>query len=153
MVSKLQPYKNFHYFGRRPFWNLGKNHISHARIPWGFCGVDTGTIRNYSKLLESVCLQFCLGSTIYIYIYIYIWAILTRLICSSHQRKHQSSASLAFVWRIHRDRWIPRTKGQLRGNCFHLMTSSCKEASSQQPVESLLSVQFSDIINALRSRQ
>ena len=28
------------------------------------------------------------------------------------QRKHQSSASLAFVWGIHRDPWIPRTKGQ-----------------------------------------
>ena len=40
------------------------------------------------------------------------------------QRKHQSSASLAFVWGIHRDRWISRTKGQLRGKCFHLMTSS-----------------------------
>ena len=24
-----------------------------------------------------------------------------------------------------RNRWIPRTKGQLRGKCFHLMTSSC----------------------------
>ena len=32
------------------------------------------------------------------------------------QRKHQSSASLAF----------PRTKGQSRGKCFHLMTSSCE---------------------------
>ena len=42
------------------------------------------------------------------------------------QIKHQRSASLAFVWGIHRDRWIPRTKGQLRGKCFHLMTSSCK---------------------------
>ena len=41
------------------------------------------------------------------------------------QGKHQSSASLAFVWGIHRDRWIPCTKGQLRGKCFHLMTSSC----------------------------
>ena len=40
------------------------------------------------------------------------------------QRKHQSSASLAFVWGIHRDRWIPRTKVQLRGICVHLMTSS-----------------------------
>ena len=40
------------------------------------------------------------------------------------QRKHQSSASLAFVWGIHRDRWIPHTKDQLRGKCFHLMTSS-----------------------------
>ena len=41
------------------------------------------------------------------------------------RRKHQSSASLAFVWGIHRDRWIPRTKAQLRGKCLHLMTSSC----------------------------
>ena len=28
------------------------------------------------------------------------------------QRKHQTSASLAFVRGIHRDRQIPRTKGQ-----------------------------------------
>ena len=40
------------------------------------------------------------------------------------QRKHQSSASLAFVQGIHQDRWIPRTKGQLRGKCLRLMTSS-----------------------------
>ena len=38
------------------------------------------------------------------------------------QRKHQSSASLAFVWGV--SRWIPRTKGQLRGKCFYWMTSS-----------------------------
>ena len=48
------------------------------------------------------------------------------------QRKHQSSASLAFVWGIHRDRWIPRTKGQLRGIFFHLMTSSWE--SQQTPI-------------------
>ena len=40
------------------------------------------------------------------------------------QRKYQSSVSLAFVWGIHRDQWIPHTKGQLRGKCFHLITSS-----------------------------
>ena len=45
------------------------------------------------------------------------------------QRKHQSSASLALVWGIHRDRWIPCTKGQLRGKCFHLMTLSCITSS------------------------
>ena len=42
------------------------------------------------------------------------------------QRKHQSSASLAYVRGIHRwPRWIPLTNGQQRGKCFHLMTSSC----------------------------
>ena len=46
------------------------------------------------------------------------------------QRKHQSSALLAFVWGIHRARWIPRTNGQLRGKCFHLMTSSWQKQIS-----------------------
>ena len=39
-------------------------------------------------------------------------------------RNNQSPASLAFVRGIHRDWWIPRTKGQLRGKSFHLVTSS-----------------------------
>ena len=33
-------------------------------------------------------------------------------------RKHQSSASLAFVWGIHRDLWIPRTNGQVTRKMF-----------------------------------
>ena len=41
------------------------------------------------------------------------------------QRKHQSSASLAFVREFTGDRWIPRSNGQWRGKCFHVMTSSC----------------------------
>ena len=40
------------------------------------------------------------------------------------QREHQSSESLGFVGEFTGDRWIPRTNGQLRGKCFHLMTSS-----------------------------
>ena len=50
------------------------------------------------------------------------------------QRKHQSSASLAFVWGIDRDRWIPHTKGQLRGKCFHLMTSSWITTAIQEAI-------------------
>ena len=49
------------------------------------------------------------------------------------QRKHPSSASRAFVWGIHRDRWIPHTKGQLRGKCFHLMTSSWHTKEKKSP--------------------
>ena len=41
------------------------------------------------------------------------------------KQKHQSSASLAFVGELTGDPWIPHTKGQWRGKCFHLMTSSC----------------------------
>ena len=42
----------------------------------------------------------------------------------ANKQNIKGSASLAFVWGIHRDRWIPRTNGQYRGKCFHLMTSS-----------------------------
>ena len=51
-------------------------------------------------------------------------AVYSIVYSGADERKHQSSASLAFVRGIHRDRWIPRTKGQLRGKCIHLMTSS-----------------------------
>ena len=44
---------------------------------------------------------------------------------SPDQRKHQSSTSLAFVWGIHRSSVNSPHKGQWRGKCFHLMTSSC----------------------------
>ena len=71
--------------------------------PFHYDGVIMTTMASQITSLTVVC------STVY-------W--------DANQRKHQSSASLAFVWGIHRDRWIHRTKSQLRGKCFHLMTSS-----------------------------
>ena len=46
------------------------------------------------------------------------------------QRKHQSSASLAFVRGIHRDRWIPCTKGQWRGHSDDVYILSLEGARS-----------------------
>ena len=63
--------------------------------------------------------------------------VYTTVYSDADQSKHQSSASLAFVWGIHRDRWIPRTKGQLRGKCFHLMTSSWSEKIKGSPISSI----------------
>ena len=42
-----------------------------------------------------------------------------------HQRTHQSSVSLAFARGIHRWQVDSPHKGQSRGKCFYLMTSSC----------------------------
>ena len=69
---------------------------------WHYDDVIMGTIASQITSLTSVY------STVY---------------SGADQSKHQSSASLAFVWGIHRGRWIPRSNGQLRGKCFHLMTS------------------------------
>ena len=50
-------------------------------------------------------------------------SIVYSTVCSGgDQRKHQISATLAYVREIHW--WIARTKDQWRGKCFHLMTSS-----------------------------
>ena len=57
-------------------------------------------------------------------------------VCSSvgsgvYKRKRQNPASFAFVRGIHRESSrIPLTKGELRGICFHLMTSSCRVSFS-----------------------
>ena len=53
------------------------------------------------------------------------------IVCSTvgsgaDQTKHQSSASLAFVWEIHRWPVNSRTKCRWRGKRFHLMASSCQ---------------------------
>ena len=47
---------------------------------------------------------------------------------STDQRKHQSSASLAFVWGIHRWPVNSLHKGPVTRKCFDLMTSSWKHS-------------------------
>ena len=65
-----------------------------------------------------------------IYIKITRVSIVFSAVCScADQRKYQISASLAFVRDFTGDRWIFLTKGQYRGKCFHLMTSSWAASS------------------------
>ena len=57
------------------------------------------------------------------------------IVCSTvgsgaDDRNHQSSTSMAFVWGFIGHQWIPHTKGQYRGKCFHLMTSSWRTCVS-----------------------
>ena len=52
-------------------------------------------------------------------------SVYSTLYSSVDQSKHPSSASLAFVWGIHRGPVNSPHKCQSRGKCFHLMTSSC----------------------------
>ena len=74
----------------------------------------TSSVQHYSDvIMGTIASQITSLTVVYLTVY-----------SDADQRKHQSSASLAFVLGIHRDRWIPRTKGQWRGKCFHLMTSS-----------------------------
>ena len=83
-MSKLQPSKIFTIL-RGGHFEKGEKIMF---LMQGFLGaflVDIGTIKD-SKLLESLCLQFCLGSP-------YIWAILTRLFPSATQPQHMALMS------------------------------------------------------------
>ena len=70
------------------------------------------------------------------------------------QRKYQSSASLAFVWGIRRDRWIPRTNGQLRGKYFmfytlwiNMVSGNChKKAIQQKKLVTMSNRKLTDIL-------
>ena len=103
------PLNHVHVYRRGPLqitdisYELGMDTLSHLLFHVHYTDVIMTTIASQITSLTVVY------STVY---------------SDADQRKHQCSASLAFVWGIHRDRWIPRTKGQLRGKCFHLMTSS-----------------------------
>ena len=91
---------------------LKLNHVS-KRGPWA-SPAHNHSLHYIDVIMTTMASQITSLTIVYSTVY-----------SGADQRKYQSSTSLAFVWGIHRDRWIPRTKGQLRGKCFHLMTSSC----------------------------
>ena len=105
------------YRTNHPFWSVRLNGLS----GWGFTGKTAGwwkldqfsAVHYDDVIMTTMAAQITSLTVVYPTVY-----------SDANQRKHQSSASLAFVWGIHRDRRIPRTKVQLRGKCFHLMTSS-----------------------------
>ena len=101
---------NHHWLGYRlqPYLHQVNIRINASCIGWRcICHYDDVIMAAMASQITSLTIVY---STVY---------------SGADQSEHQSSASLAFVWGIHRDRWIPRTNGQKRGKCFHLMTSSC----------------------------
>ena len=111
-----------HIWSRDHRWEIDNviiRSISHTRFVCTlfWCGyIISMPIIHYSDVIMSSMAFQITSFTIDVYSTVYSGA---------DQRKHQSSASLAFVRGIHRWSVNSRTKGQLRGKRFHLMTSSC----------------------------
>ena len=61
-------------------------------------------------------------------------------------KKHQSSASLAFVREIQRWPVASLTKGQKRRKCFHLMTSSCGKTTTSNKQSNILYGMYSILV-------
>ena len=135
----MQRYVNeriLHYFMKEPYWGwrelswepyndiirvgiiyrYGENqYVKHSHNCWhDYVEVNTKKVdSHYSDVIMST-MASQITSLIVVYSTVY---------SGLDQRKHQSSASLAFVRGIHRGRWIPCTNGQWRGKCFQLITS------------------------------
>ena len=78
------------------------NTILNVAMKWSTWCIFQGPLLHYIDVIMTTMASQISGLTV-------VYSIL----CSgTDRRKHQSSASLAFVRGIHRDRWIPRTKGQ-----------------------------------------
>ena len=86
-------------------------------ISWTFVGLLTCGGVQFGQVVGHACLHLhthysdVIMSTMASQIISFATVYLT-VYSDADQNKHQSSASLAFVWGIHRDRWIPRTNGQ-----------------------------------------
>ena len=70
---------------------------------------------HYNDSIMSATASQIIGVTI---VHLIVWS-------GAAQRKHQSSASLAFVWGINRWQVSSLHKGPVTRKCFHLLTSSC----------------------------
>ena len=80
----------------------------------------------FRKLTDYISLPWRHNARDSVSIHLRLGCLLNRLFVQAQiKRKCQSFASLAFVRELTSDRWIPLHKGQQRGKCFHLMTSSC----------------------------
>ena len=87
----------------------------HEEVGWCLCFDGVSSVCHYIDVIKTTMASQITSLTV----------VYSTVYSDADQRKHQSIPSLAFVWGIHRDRRIPRTKGKLRGKCLHLMTSSC----------------------------
>ena len=114
---------NNEYHARRVAILTATTCLSHNHVFFRSCNKHDGMVCNASRVTGHLHYNDVIMSAIASHV-TSLTIVYSTVYSGVDQRKHQSSASLAFVWGIHRDRWIPRTKGQLRGKCFHLMTSS-----------------------------
>ena len=87
-----------HYFLSYKYLNINEKGITLINL----CSIHRKAGLDYNDVIMGV-MAFQIASLAIVYSSVY---------SGVDQRKHQSSASLAFVKGIHRDRWIPRTKGQ-----------------------------------------
>ena len=106
----MEPLCNFAGNFRRHLFNVRE--VGSAKHRWKLAMCKTWNLTIFwSRLLK--CYHYIdVIMTTMTYQITSLTVVYSIVYSGADQRKHQSSASLAFVRGIHRDRWIPDTKGQ-----------------------------------------
>ena len=92
--------------------SMNTNAVNLTTFPFLWC-YPVGSLDHSDVIMDAMASQITSLTIIYSTVY-----------SDADHRRHQSSASLAFVRGIHRSPVNSPHNGQWRGKCFHLMTSS-----------------------------
>ena len=105
-----RPVVAFRIFDRFSWW-IKENHLIITTMLFLFTETNDFVIHYPDALMSAMTSQITSPTNIYSTVY-----------TGTGQGKHRQWS----LWgEFTGDRWIPHTKGQYRGKCFHLMTSSC----------------------------
>ena len=112
-VTRLAQSWTSHAYSSSRKYSLSSHHLNCImKSPQGGAGAN-GFLHCNDGIMGMMASQITSFTIVYSIVY-----------SSDDQIKHQNSASLAFVWGIHRSPVNSPHKGQWCRKCFHLMTSS-----------------------------
>ena len=86
-------------------WEISRYYTRHI-----LCQIKHVAYHYLDIIMTAIASQITILTIVYSTVYL-----------GSDQRKHQSAASLPLCGEFSGGRWIPRTNGQQRGKCFHLL--------------------------------
>ena len=101
-----------------PWWSISTMHICGTRERW----VNTSRLNN-AYMCKKTTLQWRHNGHDGISNHQCHHYLLIRLFKAQINENIKAPRHWPLCWDVTGDRWIPRTKGQKRGKCFHLMTS------------------------------
>ena len=108
-----------HIFQRKHLHNA----ITISTLNWSISSLDLHSSHNNDVIMNATASQPVIR-------------LFTQLFIQSQIKENMKAPRYWPLWgEFTGDRWIPRTKGQQREKCFHLMTSSCKHAKWEQNMQ------------------
>ena len=131
-----------------PLWGHNELRLDQCQVLWWLTWKSNCCYCHLNMIAHSILLVLRLEKCFYHYSDVIMTTIASQITSftivysivysDADQRKHQSSASLAFVWGIHRWPVNSQHKRPVTRKCFHLMTSSWLNMMTHSTVNLML---------------